>query len=270
MSSYVKATNFATKDTLPTGDANKIVKGTEIDNEFNAIAGAISSKADIASPTFTGTPAAPTAAAGSNTTQIATTAFVIAERTNTATLTNKTLTSPVINTPTINTPTISTPAITGGTITGITDLTVADGGTGVSTLAANAVLLGNGTSAIQTVAPSTAGNVLKSNGTTWTSAAPAVVSGLGLNGEVWNNVSGSRAFNTLYTNSRSYPIVVSATSTCSTGQGITVYVNGLYVQFFQWQFNGCGAFSGAFIIVPAGATYQLNSSQGVNNWVELY
>ena len=78
MSNYTKATNFATKDTLPTGDANKIVKGTEIDNEFNAISGAISSKADIASPTFTGTPAAPTATAGSNTTQIATTAFVTA------------------------------------------------------------------------------------------------------------------------------------------------------------------------------------------------
>jgi hypothetical protein len=81
MSSYVKATNFATKDTLPTGDSNKIVKGTEIDNEFNSIAGAISSKADIASPTFTGTPAAPTATAGSNTTQLATTAYVKTELT---------------------------------------------------------------------------------------------------------------------------------------------------------------------------------------------
>ena len=78
MSSYVKATNFATKDTLPQGDSNKIVKGTEIDNEFNAIAGAISSKADIASPSFTGTPAAPTAVFGTNTTQLATTAFVTA------------------------------------------------------------------------------------------------------------------------------------------------------------------------------------------------
>jgi hypothetical protein len=62
-------------------------------------------------------------------------------------------------------------AITGGTITGITDLTVADGGTGASTLSANAVLLGNGTSALQTVAPSTSGNVLTSNGTTWNSSA---------------------------------------------------------------------------------------------------
>jgi hypothetical protein len=79
MSNYTKATNFATKDTLPTGDSNKIVKGTEIDNEFNSLAGAISSKADIASPTFTGTPAAPTATGGSNTTQIANTAYVKAE-----------------------------------------------------------------------------------------------------------------------------------------------------------------------------------------------
>jgi hypothetical protein len=61
--------------------------------------------------------------------------------------------------------------ITGGSITGITDLAVADGGTGASSFTANNVLLGNGTSAFQTVAPSTAGNVLTSNGTTWTSSA---------------------------------------------------------------------------------------------------
>ena len=97
MSNYVKATNFATKDTLPTGDSNKIVKGTEIDNEFNAIAGAISSKADLSSPSLTGTPTSTTAAAGTNTTQIATTAFVVTERTTAATLTNKTLTSPVVS-----------------------------------------------------------------------------------------------------------------------------------------------------------------------------
>ena len=76
MSNYTKATNFATKDTLPTGDSGKIVKGTEIDNEFNAIASAVSSKADTASPTFTGTPVAPTASYGNNSTQLATTAFV--------------------------------------------------------------------------------------------------------------------------------------------------------------------------------------------------
>ena len=54
-----------------------------------------------------------------------------------------------------------------------TTVTVANGGTGATTLTANNVLLGNGTSAIQTVAPSTAGNVLTSNGTTWVSQTPA-------------------------------------------------------------------------------------------------
>lgn len=68
-------------------------------------------------------------------------------------------------------------AITGGSITGITDLAVADGGTGSSTLAANNVLLGNGTSALQTVAPGSSGNVLTSNGTTWVSGT-AFVTGM--------------------------------------------------------------------------------------------
>lgn len=63
--------------------------------------------------------------------------------------------------------------ITGGTITGITDLAVADGGTGSSSLTLNSVLIGNGTSALLAVAPSTSGNLLTSNGTTWASTAPA-------------------------------------------------------------------------------------------------
>lgn len=50
-------------------------------------------------------------------------------------------------------------------------LGVASGGTGSTTLTANNVLLGNGTSAVQVVAPSTSGNVLTSNGTTWQSTA---------------------------------------------------------------------------------------------------
>jgi hypothetical protein len=50
---------------------------------------------------------------------------------------------------------------------------VANGGTGATSLTANNVLLGNGTSAVQVVAPGTTGNVLTSDGTTWTSAAGA-------------------------------------------------------------------------------------------------
>ena len=82
MSNYTKSTNFATKDALASGNPLKIVKGTEIDTEFNNIATAIATKADLASPTFTGTPTLPTGTIavtqsnGSNTTTIATTAFV--------------------------------------------------------------------------------------------------------------------------------------------------------------------------------------------------
>jgi hypothetical protein len=88
MSNYTKATNFATKDALPTGNALKIVSGTEIDTEFSNIETAVNTKADtsamnaaddlkanISSPTFTGVPTAPTATVGTNTTQLATTAF---------------------------------------------------------------------------------------------------------------------------------------------------------------------------------------------------
>jgi len=78
MTDYVKSTNFTSKDSLSSGNPSKIVKGTEIDTEFNNIATAVATKADTASPTLTGTPAAPTASSGTSTTQIATTAFVTA------------------------------------------------------------------------------------------------------------------------------------------------------------------------------------------------
>jgi len=75
LSNYTKATNFTAKDGLPAGNSSKVVKGVELDTEFTAIAAAITSKSDSNSPTFTGTPLAPTASAGTNNTQIATTAF---------------------------------------------------------------------------------------------------------------------------------------------------------------------------------------------------
>lgn len=78
MSNYTKATNFAIKDSLVTTDPAKIIKGIDIDNEYNAISNAIASKADTNSPSLTGTPSAPTASAGTNTTQLANTNFVTA------------------------------------------------------------------------------------------------------------------------------------------------------------------------------------------------
>ena len=76
MSNYTKATNFLAKDSLATGDAAKIIKGSEFDTEFNALQTAVNSKANSISAALTGTPTAPTAASSTNTTQIATTEFV--------------------------------------------------------------------------------------------------------------------------------------------------------------------------------------------------
>lgn len=87
MSDYVKSTNFAIKDGLTTTDPAKVIKGTELDNEFNALSNAIATKANTNSPALTGTPTAPTATAGSNTTQIASCAFVLANAVPTGVIT---------------------------------------------------------------------------------------------------------------------------------------------------------------------------------------
>jgi hypothetical protein len=145
MSNYVKSTDFAAKDALASGNAGKIVKGTEIDTEFNNIATAVATKADLASPTFTGTVAAGTA--------------------------------------NITTLTASTATISGGTITGITDLAVADGGTGASTAA-------NARSNLGTVSD-TASNGIAARTAANTLTARTITAGTGITVADGDGVSGN-------------------------------------------------------------------------------
>ena len=164
MTNYVKSTNFATKDNLASGDPLKIVKGTEINTEYDNIAVAVATKADTASPTFTGTTTIPTVAISGGTITGITDLAVADGGTGASTAANA------------RTNLSAASSGANSDITSITGLTTAlapsQGGTGLATLTANNVVLGNGTSAVQFVAPSTTGNVLVSNGTTWTSAAP--------------------------------------------------------------------------------------------------
>jgi hypothetical protein len=192
MSNYTKSTNFATKDNLTPGDPLKVVRGTEIDTEYNNIATAIATKTDNSAAAITGgaidgaTVGATTPATGSFTTLAASgtttlagalvgavtqaafntvsttlnlggaaTALNLGAATGTATVNNTTLAAKAITASTtlavtgtstltgavtatagVSGPiTSSSVSITGGSITGITDLAVADGGTGASTAA---------------------------------------------------------------------------------------------------------------------------------------
>ena len=152
-------------------------------------------------------------------------------------------------------------------ITGLTTpLSVSQGGVGANTLTVNNVLLGNGTSALQTVAPSTAGKILVSNGTTWTSntiAGSGIKLGLGITGEVWNNVTGTRSSGTTYTNSKAYPIMVNIGET--TNASGTLYVDGIQVA----QNTGTGTDQTMSAIVPPSSTY-VATFGGLSFWSELY
>ena len=119
------------------------------------------------SPAFNGVPTAPTAAYGTNTTQLATTAFVQNEKVSTSfsgiptvpTAANGTSTTQIASTEFVinNINTLGTMAfqdstvvnISGGSIVGITDLLVADGGTGASTPSQARINLGLGTMSTQ-------------------------------------------------------------------------------------------------------------------------
>ena len=212
--------------------------------------------------TLTGNVTAPTQSSSDNSTKVATTAFVTTKVGTLGTMASQNATAV---------------AITGGTITGITDLTVADGGTGASSITANSVILGNGTSTLSgnLVAPSTSGNVLTSNGTTWTSATPAGSLGVG---QTWQNVTGSRAFGSTYTNSTGNAIAVSVSGTASGGGNgsfvLILYVNGAEIGYSTVYAANAGYRVHSFFIVPNGATYAVSGSGGIlstalYNWSEL-
>ena len=143
MTNYVQSTNFATKDALVSGNALKIVKGTEINTEYANIAIAVATKADLASPTFTGTLTAVNEVLTGTLSVAGTTTLSSALNYGGITLSNSVTgtgsmvlsTSPTLTTANIGTP--SAGVLTSCTglpmTTGVTGtLAVANGGTGVT------------------------------------------------------------------------------------------------------------------------------------------
>lgn len=254
MSNYVKSTNFYAKDALSSGNPDKIIKGAEIDDEYNNIATAVSTKADLNSPTFTGIPLAPTASAGTNTTQLATTAFV----------------TTVVNTlGTISTQNANAVAITGGTITGLSSaLPVASGGTGSTTSTGSGanVLATSPTltsPTLTTPALGTPSSVVLTNAT---GTANALNAGIGVN-QTYQSLTGSRAGGTTYTNSTGKPILVIVTPTGQAAD-IGAYVDGVWL--CRSSNNNNFQNIPVSFIVPNGSSYYITVSAGsIGIWVEL-
>jgi hypothetical protein len=263
VSNYVQSTNFATKDALPSGDPLKIVKGTEINTEFNNISVAIATKADLISPTFTGTPVLPTGttgvtqSAGNNTTALATTAFVqaadsaaiTAERTATATLTNKSLTSPTLTgTPVAPTASVNTNttqvATTAFVVAQIADDAPTKTGTGAS---------------------GTWGIDITGNAATATNVTNALGAG-----QTWQDVLASRSAGTSYQNTTGLPIAVNLGANAST----TARLAQISTDDVNWLSVGNIGTSGAVVtscsfVVPDNVYYRVSGSTSLNIWAEL-
>jgi hypothetical protein len=125
--------------------------------------------------------------------------------------------------------------VTSGVWNGTT-IAVANGGTGATTLSANGILIGNGTSAVTTVAPSTNGNVLTSNGTSWISSTPSV----SLIREVANEFTATTA-QTSFT----------LTQTPSVNSKVKMYINGVRISNTAYSVSGVtltynGTYNGAY------------------------
>jgi hypothetical protein len=197
-----------------------------------------------ASPTFTGTPISTTAANGTNTTQIATTAFV-----------NAAVTTGLGTLGTMSTQNANAVTITGGTLNGVTG-TNAGLTVGTATNATNAT-----TSTTQAAG---------TNNTSIATTAFVQAATFGSASQTWQNVTGSRVFGGTYSNTTGRAISVSVWGGFPPGTSLTGVVDGVPAVFTGSRANTEEDF--ITFIVPNGANYYVQQNGGVMynyTWVEL-
>jgi hypothetical protein len=152
-------------------------------------------------------------------------------------------------------------------------LGVANGGTGATTLTANAVLVGNGTSAVASVAPGTLGNILTSNGTSWTSAAAAGSGAWTFLGSVSASGSSTVELNSIFSSTYDvYAITCSDLFIATLGASLYmqfkiggVYMTSSYSMHLHSSAQGSTAYAA---IAPASFPTQITvlSDMGNNTW----
>jgi len=257
MTDYVKSTNFASKDSLASGNALKIVKGTEIDTEFNNIATAVATKADLNTPTFTGN----------------VTGTFVGNVTGNVTGNASTVTNGVYTT---GNQTI------GGEKTFSSTLYLADGGMmfnsdtgrdtgfnwasdGVMNVRSNGVTIGQFNNIGFTGNAATAINAQNATNATNATTASTASDGFGIN-QTWQDVSGSRSDNVWYQN--------------TTGKAIHLFIKNIFGGDAIRIGTSTGSFvtmdngdadsdldNGAFWVVPKNNYYYVINS--VQAWFEM-